>query len=77
MSRALRQVKASDVVRAAKRLGFLFDHQTGSHAVYRRNSDKRRLVIPMHGSRAIKIGTLRAMLKDMDISPEQFKELLS
>jgi predicted RNA binding protein YcfA (HicA-like mRNA interferase family) len=75
MSRLLRQVKASEVVRVAKRLGFVLDHQTGSHAVYYRSSDGRRVVVPMHGSRALPIGTVRAMLRDMDIRPGDYEHL--
>ncbi|HLC23202.1 MAG TPA: type II toxin-antitoxin system HicA family toxin [Dehalococcoidia bacterium] len=38
-------------MRVAERLGFLFDHQTGSHAVYYREKDKARAVIPMHAGK--------------------------
>ena len=48
MSPKLPVVRPSEVVRVAERLGFLFDHQTGSHAVYYREKDKARAVIPMH-----------------------------
>lgn len=37
-----------DVIRVAKRLGFSFDRQKGSHAVYIRAADGLRIVIPMH-----------------------------
>jgi predicted RNA binding protein YcfA (HicA-like mRNA interferase family) len=38
-------VKARDVVRVATKLGFVFDHQKGSHAVYYREKDKERVVV--------------------------------
>ena len=47
----LRAVAARDVVRVAERLGFAFDRQRGSHAVYLRAQDRRRLVIPVHKGR--------------------------
>jgi len=75
MSRVLRQVKARDLVRVATRLGFLFDHQEGSHAVYYRASDRRRAVIIMHGSRPLRIGTVRKTLQDLNITPEDFERL--
>jgi len=39
---------AKDLVRLAERLGFVFRRQRGSHAIYVRQSDQARVVIPMH-----------------------------
>ena len=47
MSPFLPQIKAKDLVRVAKQLGFELDRQKGSHAVFYRDSDKARVVIPM------------------------------
>jgi predicted RNA binding protein YcfA (HicA-like mRNA interferase family) len=44
----LPSVTAREVIRVAERLGFEFDRQKSSHAVYIRTSDRRRLVIPVH-----------------------------
>jgi predicted RNA binding protein YcfA (HicA-like mRNA interferase family) len=54
MSPSLPQVKAKDVVRVARKLGFELDRQKGSHAIFYRSSDKARIVIPMHAGRDIK-----------------------
>jgi predicted RNA binding protein YcfA (HicA-like mRNA interferase family) len=56
----------------AESLGFVFDRQRGSHAVYYRASDGRRVVIPMHGSKDLKPGTLRAIINDIGLSVEDF-----
>ena len=48
----------------------------GSHAIFYRSSDKARIVIPMHAGRDIKPRTLQGIIDDMQITPEQFKELL-
>ena len=45
MSKRLPQVKAKDVLRVAKKLGFEPDRQSGSHAIYYRSSDKKRIVV--------------------------------
>ena len=74
MSR-LAQVKCRELERVAKKLGFVLDHQTGSHAVYRREIDKRRAVIPIHHGRAMKIRTVHGVLKDLGITPEEFLRL--
>ena len=65
-------VAARDVIRVAQRLGFEFDRQRGSHAVYLRTSDKRRIVIPVHKGRDLKPGTLRGLIDDMNLSVEEF-----
>lgn len=70
-----RQVTARDLVRVAGRLGFVFRRQKGRHAVYKRDVDKRRTTIPMHGNRVIKPCTLRSIVKDLGISPEEFERL--
>jgi predicted RNA binding protein YcfA (HicA-like mRNA interferase family) len=65
-------IRAREVVRVAESLGFVFDRQRGSHAVYYRASDGRRVVIPMHGSKDLKPGTLRAIINDIGLSVEDF-----
>ena len=65
-------IRAREVVRVAESLGFVFDRQRGSHAVYYRASDGRRVVVPMHGSKDLKPGTLRAIINDMGLSVEDF-----
>jgi len=37
-----------------------------------RASDKRRVVIPMHGSKDLKLGTLRGIIQDMGLTIEEF-----
>jgi predicted RNA binding protein YcfA (HicA-like mRNA interferase family) len=69
-------VAARDVIRVAERLGFAFDRQKGSHAVYLRVLDKRRLVIPVHKGRDLKPGTLRGLIDDMGLSVEEFAGML-
>ena len=69
-------VSAREVIRVAEKLGFAFDRQKGSHAVYLRASDKRRLVIPMHKGRDLKPGTPRGLIDDMGLSVGEFVERL-
>jgi predicted RNA binding protein YcfA (HicA-like mRNA interferase family) len=76
MSPFLPQIKPAELARIARKLGFELDRQRGSHAVYYRASDKARVVIPMHAGRDIKPKTLHAIINDMRLTPEQFKELL-
>lgn len=67
---------ARDVIRVAEKLGFQFDRQKGSHAVYLRESDRRRIVIPVHKGRDLKPGTLRGLIDDLGLSLEEFVAML-
>jgi len=69
-------VTAREVVRAAIRAGFIFDRQRGSHAVYYRERDRARIVVPMHAGKAIKRKTLAGILEDMGLTAEEFRRLL-
>ena len=75
MTPKLPAVTAKELVRVAERLGFVFRRQRGSHAVYVRASDQARLVIPMHTGE-LKRKTLRAIIQDLRITVEEFRELL-
>ena len=48
MSPKLPAMTSKELARIARQLGFEFRRQKGSHAIYVRASDNRRVVIPMH-----------------------------
>jgi predicted RNA binding protein YcfA (HicA-like mRNA interferase family) len=66
---------AKDLVRVAERLGFVFRRQSGSHAIYVRQNDQARVVIPIHKGE-LKRKTLRAIIQDLKISVEEFAAML-
>ena len=68
-------VKARDVVRALKKVGFFIHHQVGSHAQLKDGSGKRTTV-PVHGGADIGKKTLKSILDDAEISVERFTRLL-
>jgi predicted RNA binding protein YcfA (HicA-like mRNA interferase family) len=68
-------VRPRDAARVAEAVGFVLDRQRGSHAIYLRESDRRRVVIPMH-AKDLKPGTLRGIIADMGLTPDRFGELL-
>ena len=76
MSDKLPQVGALQLVRALKRAGFEEKRQKGSHLHLKRESDKRRVTVPIHKGRDIPTGTLRGILKDADLSIDEFERLL-
>lgn len=72
----LPSIRAREVARVAESVGFTFDRQRGSHAVYYRAFDRRRVVIPMHGAKDLKPGTLRGIIHDMGLTVEEFARRL-
>ncbi len=77
MSEKLPRVDCDDLIRALRRAGFVSVRQRGSHVHLKRYSDNRRVTVPMHKGRTVPIGTLKAILRDADIDPDKFRELLS
>ena len=75
MTPKLPTATAKDLVRVAERLGFVFRRQRGSHAIYVRQSDQARVVIPKHRGE-LKRKTLRAIIHDLKISVEEFENLV-
>ncbi len=75
MTPKLPVVTPKDAARIALRLGFVFRRQRGSHAIYVRENDQARVVIPMHGGE-LKRKTLRAIIQDLGVSVEEFQEML-
>ena len=68
----LPSIRAREVARVALSLGFILDRQRGSHAIYYRATDNRRVVIPVHGSKDLKPGTLRGIITDLGMTVEEF-----
>jgi predicted RNA binding protein YcfA (HicA-like mRNA interferase family) len=69
-------VTGQELVRALEKLGFFVKRQKGSHVSMYRELDKRRTTVPVHKGVDLPGGTLRGILKDVDVSPEQLREVL-
>jgi predicted RNA binding protein YcfA (HicA-like mRNA interferase family) len=67
-----RDLSGAAVVKALRRLGFEFSRQTGSHIILRKGG--RTVVVPAH--KAIKPGTLKGLLDQAGVSPEELKDNL-
>jgi predicted RNA binding protein YcfA (HicA-like mRNA interferase family) len=64
-------LKPIHVIRILKRLGFEAIRQRGSH-IYFRHPDGRSTVVPFHKGEDIGKGLLSDILKDIELSWEQF-----
>ncbi len=70
----LPRVSGQDVVAALVRLGFRVRRQHGSHIIMRRDNPFAQTVVPNHPE--IDRGTLRAILRQVGIGVDDFKNLL-
>lgn len=68
----LPRVSGAEAIRALERLGFCQVRQRGSHVVLKRvgPSQVTGCVVPLHVQLAI--GTLRGILKQAGVTPEEF-----
>ncbi len=76
MSPKLPRVDCQQLIKALKRAGFEERRQKGSHLHLMRSSDNRRVTVPVHKGKTVPIGTLRAILRDANLTVEEFQKLL-
>jgi predicted RNA binding protein YcfA (HicA-like mRNA interferase family) len=75
MSRELPALRAKEVVRILERAGFVKWRQKGSHLTMYRTNDHRAITVPMHFSKTVPKGTLRAIIKQAGLTPDDFLSL--
>ena len=70
----LPRVSGAETVAALKKAGFYVRRQHGSHIILRRDAPFAQTVVPNH--RELDSGTLRAILRQVGISVDDFLRLL-
>lgn len=72
----LPRISSREAIRALERLGFEQVRQTGSHVVMKKETEKGEIgcVVPVHPE--LKVGTLGGILKQAQVTPEDFIENL-
>ena len=72
----LPRISSKKAIKALERLGFERIRQTGSHVIMRKITPDGQIgcVIPVH--RELKVGTLSGVLKQAQVSPEDFIDRL-
>ena len=71
----LPMLRAAQVIKALEKAGFQAVRQHGSH-VRLRHADGRVVTVPVHVGTDLGRGLLRKILRDADLSPDKFLELL-
>lgn len=67
-------LNASEIIKTLKRLGFKEIRQKGSHK-YFKHEDGRGTVISVHKGEDISKGLMRKILRDIELSVEEFEEV--
>ena len=70
----LPRISGRECVRALLKVGFVLKRQHGSHMILRREQPFAQLVVPDHDE--LDRGTLRAIIRQANLTVEQFVELL-
>ncbi len=71
----LTPLKARELVKLLLKLDFVKVRQKGSH-IFFAHKDGRTTVVPMHPTKQLGKGLLRAILNDIQLSPEEFQKAL-
>ena len=66
---------ARTMERVLVHLGFAAVRQKGSHVFYR-HADGHTTTVPRHAGRDLSRPLIRSILRDIDVSPERYAELL-
>ncbi|MBU4240307.1 MAG: type II toxin-antitoxin system HicA family toxin [Actinobacteria bacterium] len=73
----LPRVSGKDVVSALTRAGFALVHIRGSHHYLRKEGTGKIVVVPVHGKSTVPLGTLKSILRQANLTVEEFVEFLS
>ena len=72
MSRRFPVCNAKEVVAVLRRHGFILAGQSGSHQKWR-HANGRQVIVAMHGSKPIPLGTLKSIIKGSGLGVEKFR----
>lgn len=68
-------LRGEEIVKLLQSIGFEKIRQKGSH-VYLRHPDGRSTVVPIHKGKDIDRGLLRKIIRDVELSYEEFIQLV-
>jgi predicted RNA binding protein YcfA (HicA-like mRNA interferase family) len=74
MTDKLPRVSAADVVGVREKAGFYLVRQSGSHEIFK-NAEGKRATIPFHSGKELHPKILKSILRDADLTVEEFLEL--
>jgi predicted RNA binding protein YcfA (HicA-like mRNA interferase family) len=64
------------VIKKLQRAGFVETHQRGSHLYFKSKDGTKMVIVPVHGSKDIPIGTLyNIVIRQAGLTADEFNEL--
>jgi len=75
MTDKLPRVSAADAIRVLEKAGFYLVRQSGSHKIFK-NAEGKRATIPFHSGKVLHPKILKSILRDADLTVEEFLELM-
>lgn len=75
MSGKLPRVTAADVIRVIEGAGFSLVRQSGSHKIFK-NKEGKRTTVPFHSGRVLHPKVLKSILRDANLTVEEFQARL-
>ena len=75
MGEKLPRITASEIIKALKKLGFVYVRSSGSHRIFR-NDEGRRATVPFHSGKTLHPKLLKSILTEADITIKELHELL-
>jgi len=70
----LSPINATKLIKILNKQGFVLIRQSGSHARLE-HPDGRKTSIPVHSGENVRVGLLRKILRDTNISRDEFEKL--
>jgi len=64
----MKSVTGGELAKALERHGWSLLRVNGSHHIYGKSGSKARLSVPIHGSKPLKLGLLRHLLKSAGLA---------
>lgn len=68
-------LSGKELCKVLEKIGYLVDHQTGSHIILRNGKPPyRRITVPNH--KEIAKGTLRSIIREAGLSRQEFQDFI-
>ncbi|MEK7669173.1 MAG: type II toxin-antitoxin system HicA family toxin [Patescibacteria group bacterium] len=72
----LSPISPKKLIKLLEREGFVCIKTKGSHYFFLNHINKRTTTVPLHGNKDIGVGLLHKIIKDIEMSAEEFKKKL-
>ena len=76
MTGRLPRVSAAEAARVLEKAGFFLARQSGSHRIYK-NAEGLRVTVPYHSGKELHPKILKSILRDANLTAEEFLELMN